>query len=89
VALNGRLVYVVFDSDLATKRGVQAALNALYSKMTPMSHNAFNIKSQAGVWQCDRMPGSVLKVEMTVKTRGFTALKTEACGLTQEAYLHF
>ncbi len=26
---------------------------------------------------------------MTVKTRGFTALKTEACGLTQEAYLHF
>jgi hypothetical protein len=33
--------------------------------------------------------GSVLKVEMTVKTRGFTALKTEACGLTQEAYLHF
>src|SRR5215510_13741032 len=33
--------------------------------------------------------GSVLKVEMTVKTRGFTALKTEACGLTQAAYLHF
>jgi DDE superfamily endonuclease len=26
---------------------------------------------------------------MTVKIRGFTALKTEACGLTQEAYLHF
>jgi cytochrome oxidase Cu insertion factor (SCO1/SenC/PrrC family) len=33
--------------------------------------------------------GSVLNVEMTVKTRGFTDLKTEACGLTQEAYLHF
>ena len=33
--------------------------------------------------------GSVLNVEMTVKTRGFTALKTEACGLTQEVYLHF
>jgi hypothetical protein len=33
--------------------------------------------------------GSVLKVEMAVKTRGFTALKTEACGLTQAAYLHF
>jgi putative DNA primase/helicase len=30
VALNGRLVYVVFDSDLATKPTVQAALNALY-----------------------------------------------------------
>jgi hypothetical protein len=30
VALNGRLVYVVFDSDLATKPNVQAALNALY-----------------------------------------------------------
>jgi hypothetical protein len=30
VALNDRLVYVAFDSDLATKRGVQAALNALY-----------------------------------------------------------
>jgi hypothetical protein len=26
--------------------------------------------------------GSVLIVEMTVKTRGFTALETEACGLT-------
>jgi hypothetical protein len=33
--------------------------------------------------------GSVLKVEMVVKTRDFTALKTEACGLTQAAYLHF
>ena len=33
--------------------------------------------------------GSVLKVQMTVKIRGFTALKTEACGLTQAAYLHF
>jgi hypothetical protein len=33
--------------------------------------------------------GSILKVEMTGKTRGFTALKTEACGLTQAAYLHF
>jgi hypothetical protein len=32
---------------------------------------------------------SVLKVEMAVKTRGFTALKTEACGLTQAAYLYF
>jgi hypothetical protein len=32
--------------------------------------------------------GSVLKVEMTVKTRGFTALKPEVCGLTQAAYLH-
>jgi len=30
VALNGRLVYVVFDSDLATKPNVQAALDALY-----------------------------------------------------------
>lgn len=30
VALNGRLIYVVFDSDLATKPGVQAALTALY-----------------------------------------------------------
>ena len=30
VALNGRLVYVVFDSDLATKPNVQAALKALY-----------------------------------------------------------
>jgi hypothetical protein len=30
-----------------------------------------------------------LKVEMVVKTRDFTALKTEACGLTQAAYLHF
>jgi hypothetical protein len=30
VALNGRLVYVVFDSDLATKANVQAALKALY-----------------------------------------------------------
>jgi len=26
---------------------------------------------------------------MTIKTRGCTAWKTEACGLTQEAYLHF
>jgi len=25
--------------------------------------------------------GNVLKVEMAVKTRGFTALKTEICGL--------
>jgi putative DNA primase/helicase len=30
VALNGRLVYVVFDSDLATKPNVQAALKALW-----------------------------------------------------------
>ncbi len=30
VALNGRLVYVAYDSDLATKPGVQAALNALW-----------------------------------------------------------
>jgi len=30
VALNNRLVYVAFDSDLATKSNVQAALNALY-----------------------------------------------------------
>jgi hypothetical protein len=33
--------------------------------------------------------GSVLKVEMTVQARGFTALKPEACGLAQAAYLHF
>ena len=30
VALNGRLVYVAYDSDLATKKGVQAALVALW-----------------------------------------------------------
>jgi P4 family phage/plasmid primase-like protien len=30
IALNGRLVYVAYDSDLATKKGVQAALAALW-----------------------------------------------------------
>jgi putative DNA primase/helicase len=31
VALNGRLVYVVYDSDMYVKRGVEAALKALYT----------------------------------------------------------
>ena len=35
------------------------------------------------------LDGSVLKVEMAVKTSDFTALKTVACGLTLAAYLHF
>jgi hypothetical protein len=36
----------------------------------------------------DRNFGSVLKVEMVVWRRGFTAFKTVACGLSQVAYLH-
>src|SRR5215813_9029006 len=35
------------------------ALRLTSSKMTPMSHNAFKIRPQTAVWQCDRMPSQI------------------------------
>jgi hypothetical protein len=52
-------------------------------------NKVFFNRSRAALARRRYVPGSVLKMEMTVKNRDFTALKTEACGFTQAAYLHF
>src|SRR2546429_5943542 len=47
------------------------------------------LQSTRSTATCPALRGwPVLKVEMTVQLRGFTDLKTEACGLTRAAYLH-